>query len=84
MIDPIEAALGFFFQAKHVECCRVFHGRGQLFQGLEHVCLDWYAPVLLITAYKSNIDIDAFLTVIDKADLHSQITSILLLSLIHI
>jgi 23S rRNA (cytosine1962-C5)-methyltransferase len=78
MIDPIEAALGFFFQAKHVECCRVFHGRGQLFQGLEHVCLDWYAPVLLITAYKSNIDIDAFLTVIDKADLHSQITSILL------
>ena len=74
MIDPIEAALGFFFQAKHVECCRVFHGRGQLFQGLEHVCLDWYAPVLLITAYKSNIDIDAFLTAVSYTHLRAHET----------
>ena len=78
MTNPIEAALRFFFQTKQVECCRVFHGRGQRFPGYEHICLDWYAPVLLITAYRSDIDIDAFLTLIDKADIHSQITSILL------
>ena len=32
---------------------RIFHGRGGLFKGEEHLCLDWYPPVLLLTSFKS-------------------------------
>ena len=34
------------------EVCRLFHGRGSLFPKLEQVTLDWYPPVLLMTAFK--------------------------------
>lgn len=30
---------------------RLFHGRGKLIAHLSHVCIDWYAPVTLITLY---------------------------------
>ncbi|QIR14848.1 class I SAM-dependent methyltransferase [Shewanella aestuarii] len=32
---------------------RVFHGRGGLFAGEEHLCLDWYPPVILLTSFKT-------------------------------
>ncbi|MCL1080296.1 SAM-dependent methyltransferase [Parashewanella spongiae] len=32
--------------------CRLFHGRGGLFPDCEHLCLDWFAPVLLLTSFK--------------------------------
>ena len=35
---------------------RIFHGRGGLFKGEEHLCLDWYPPVLLLTSFKSFLD----------------------------
>lgn len=31
---------------------RLFHGRGHAFEGLEHVCVDWIAPAILITVFK--------------------------------
>ncbi|WP_144206633.1 class I SAM-dependent methyltransferase [Shewanella donghaensis] len=34
------------------ELCRLFHGRGGLFLGYEHICLDWFNPVLLLTSFK--------------------------------
>ncbi|MDL2195248.1 class I SAM-dependent methyltransferase [Shewanella algae] len=34
------------------ECCRLFHGRGGRYPGVEHLCLDWFAPVVLLTAFK--------------------------------
>ncbi len=34
------------------EAGRLFHGRGCLFPGLEQIALDWYPPVLLLTAFK--------------------------------
>lgn len=34
------------------DCGRIFHGRGGLFSGCEHLCLDWYQPVLLLTSFK--------------------------------
>ncbi|WP_119968361.1 class I SAM-dependent methyltransferase [Shewanella japonica] len=34
------------------ELCRIFHGRGGRFEGLEHLCLDWFNPVLLLTSFK--------------------------------
>lgn len=30
---------------------RLFHGRGRSFAGLEHLSIDWYPPLLLITCY---------------------------------
>ncbi|WP_111976869.1 class I SAM-dependent methyltransferase [Algibacillus agarilyticus] len=35
-----------------LSCQRLFHGRGHTFPGLSHVCIDWYAPVVLITLYQ--------------------------------
>ena len=31
---------------------RLFHGRGGLFTGCEQITVDWYPPVLLLTAFK--------------------------------
>lgn len=33
---------------------RLFHGRGHAYPGLQHVCVDWLPPVLLITLYKEE------------------------------
>jgi 23S rRNA (cytosine1962-C5)-methyltransferase len=33
------------------ESQRLFHGRGHYYPGLAYVCIDWYAPVILITLY---------------------------------
>jgi len=40
---------------------RMFHGRGHAFHGLEHVTVDWLAPVILITLYapESRPDVEA-------------------------
>ena len=35
---------------EHAE--RVFHGRGGLFPGCEHLLLDWFAPVWLLTSFR--------------------------------
>jgi 23S rRNA (cytosine1962-C5)-methyltransferase len=34
------------------DVCRLFHGRGGLYLGDEHLCVDWYKPVLLLTSFK--------------------------------
>ena len=34
------------------QCQRLFHGRGHAYQGLSHVNIDWFAPVVLITLYQ--------------------------------
>jgi len=31
--------------------CRIFHGRGGCFPGSEHLTLDWFAPVWLLTSF---------------------------------
>ncbi|REL29016.1 methyltransferase [Thalassotalea euphylliae] len=31
---------------------RLFHGRGHAYEGLEHICVDWFAPVVLVTLYR--------------------------------
>lgn len=33
------------------QCQRLFHGRGHAFPGLEHVCVDWIAPAIVITLF---------------------------------
>ena len=43
------------------DACRIFHGRGGLFPGCEHLSLDWYAPVWLLTSFQplSDAEVDA-------------------------
>jgi 23S rRNA (cytosine1962-C5)-methyltransferase len=35
------------------DACRIFHGRGGLSPGCEHLSLDWYAPVWVLTSFKA-------------------------------
>ena len=35
----------------NTDSCRLFHGRGQCYPGLEFVTLDAFAPVLLLTLF---------------------------------
>jgi 23S rRNA (cytosine1962-C5)-methyltransferase len=42
---------------------RVFHGRGNMFPGCEHLTLDWFPPVWLLTSHNvevSNEDLELF------------------------
>ena len=39
-------------QAPAGQALRVFHGRGGRFEGCEHLSLDWYAPVWVLTSFK--------------------------------
>ena len=34
------------------DACRIFHGRGGLHPGCEHLSLDWYAPVWVLTSFQ--------------------------------
>ena len=55
---------------------RLFHGRGHMFDGLEHINVDWYPPVLLITGYSDIEAIDELLKLILGADKSGQINSV--------
>lgn len=41
-----------YFDFSTMEASRVFHGRGRCFANLEHINIDWFQPVLLITTYR--------------------------------
>jgi 23S rRNA (cytosine1962-C5)-methyltransferase len=49
-------------QNKLIDCQRLFHGRGHAYQSLEHVNVDWFSPVVLITLYQE----------VDETWLHQQ------------
>ncbi len=49
---PIEAALTHFFNQDQPDARRIFHGRGQFHEGLEHITIDWFSPTVLITTYQ--------------------------------
>ncbi|MCL1142663.1 class I SAM-dependent methyltransferase [Shewanella gaetbuli] len=49
-MSALITALNLFNITPEVQ--RVFHGRGGLYAGEEHLCLDWYPPVLLLTSFK--------------------------------
>ncbi|MGJ8696734.1 MAG: class I SAM-dependent methyltransferase [Verrucomicrobiaceae bacterium] len=53
------------------ESRRLLHGRGGHFPGLEHVAIDWFAPVLLLTLYvekETNSDLISELTAFAKTN----------------
>ena len=78
MYAAVKDALTHFFSTTATDARRVFHGRGQLYPGLEHICIDWYPPVVLITLYCNEQSIDSLIEVLLHADKHSQIKSVML------
>ncbi len=78
MYEALAAKATEFFAELQPETRRVFHGRGQLYPGLEHLSVDWFAPVVLITSYADIADTEALCRTIIGADSHQQIQCVLL------
>ena len=55
-IDSIAMLIDFDSQKVNgiEQCRRLLHGRGHVFEGLEHVSIDWLPPVALITLYREE------------------------------
>lgn len=66
-----------FFDQRREEPRRVFHGRGHMFEGLEHINLDWYPPVLLISGYQPITEVESLAEEILKLDVTGQIQCVL-------
>lgn len=49
MIEYIAVPVG-------ADACRLLHGRGHCWAGYEHVSLDWYSPLLLITLFAEETE----------------------------
>lgn len=70
-IDPV---LGKFLLSQPQRSCRLFHGRGQCYEGLEFLTIDWYAPVVFVALYKTVSDewltsfVSHVLSVFEKLD----------------
>lgn len=59
------------------ESRRLLHGRGGHFAGLQHVAIDWFAPVLLITYYEDRRENEALQKqVLEAARAHPLITAV--------
>lgn len=79
MIDTIlNETITAFFATEDISTRRIFHGRGQLFPGLEHICIDWFKPVVLITAYDEIADPASLLDAILVADKFKLVKSVVL------
>lgn len=74
----LEEKIREFLAQPQPEARRIFHGRGQCYPGQEHLCVDWYPPVLLISAYAPLTDDEATMQLIREADRHQQVDSVLL------
>lgn len=50
------------------DACRIFHGRGGLHPGCEHLSLDWYVPVWVLTSFQplSEADLQAVHTALAR------------------
>jgi 23S rRNA (cytosine1962-C5)-methyltransferase len=60
------------------ELCRVFHGRGRVWPGLEHITCDWVAKQLVVQIFKSITDefdseLKRFLVGMSQTELWKQV-----------
>ena len=78
MQDSLCSAIKIFFSEIQPEPKRVFHGRGQLFPEYSHVCLDWYPPVVFVSAYEPIGNLVELLAWLRKMDKPCQIQTIML------
>jgi len=78
LYQPLLKRLGEFFRAQQPDARRIFHGRGRCYPGLEHVVVDWYAPVVLITVFDEFADCELLLEAIRESDGLDQIEGVVL------
>ena len=78
MEAALQQAIDEFFCIDQKEALRIFHGRGHLYPGLEHICMDWFSPLVLITAYGEITAAEELTALIIAADKLSQVKSIVL------
>lgn len=52
----LKQRIGEIIESDNRDGCRLFHGRGHCFPGMEHLNIDFFSPVILITAYRSSED----------------------------
>ena len=76
MYQPLLDHAAAFFAQPQTEPRRVFHGRGHMFEGLEHINLDWYPPILLLTGYDGIVQLDDLVEKLQGLDQSGQIQSI--------
>ncbi len=78
MYSPIEQAFENRFRHSTRDARRIFHGRGHLWPGLEHINIDWYPPVVLITAYHPIDSLEELVATIRTGDHQGCVESIIL------
>jgi 23S rRNA (cytosine1962-C5)-methyltransferase len=78
LYSPIETSLNIWLKNSAPDTRRFFHGRGHLHEGLEHINIDWYPPVLLITVYTEIHFVEDLISIITRADVLSQVKSVIL------
>ena len=78
MEDPLHSAIEKFFSKIRPEPKRIFHGRGQLFPEYSHVCMDWYPPVVFVSAYDPIENRAEVLSWLRGVDNLSQIKTVML------
>jgi len=78
MPDVLAEKLQLFFATEQPEARRIFHGRGHCYPGLEHLCLDWFGPVALISAWQPHDNPETLKQQILEADVNNQVGSIVL------
>ena len=76
VFQPLLQALESFLAVDQADARRVFHGRGHLYEGLEHINVDWYSPVMLVSGYKDIEHIDELTDLIKAFDKLNQIKSV--------
>lgn len=74
LIDSAER----FFSSEQADALRIFHGRGHRFPGLEHLSVDWFAPIVLITTYGEIEQPERLAEILLRSDTLSQIKCVLL------
>lgn len=76
--SPLTDKLATFFAVPQPEARRIFHGRGHCHPGYDHLCLDWFGPVVLISTWLPVDDTESLRRAILDADRHGQVRSIVL------
>ena len=76
--NPFLDKLSSFLTTVQPESRRVFHGRGHCYPGFEHICVDWFSPVMLISIWQPIDDAEQISAHIRSADIHNQVQAIVL------
>ena len=78
MYEPVAEHAARFFAQAQPEARRIFHGRGQLYPGLEHLSIDWYSPVVLISSYEEVTAPEQLAACFTDNDRLGQISTVML------